>query len=260
MGELRLLYAIAESCPLDTLLIKEMKRSVNSLLQLNLKRFRVPQKTTTRYSALDVMKQALELLFEFSPSEKNYREAMRTTQVYSEGDEEMLRVLRASFTLIANAVYNAFSSQKHTDDLAPDMLFLQGTPFERGDLEQSFRFVGVRPPEVVPSSVKTTVFLDDEFELYRRLLNGELTKEQSEAGREDHWAKIIEATLAKNTGKALIRVGSEHVDQQRSTLGGIISRLQTPKTGKLRELLQEKGITLDIIHRTEDINVIFGKK
>lgn len=260
MREPRRLYAIAESCPLDTLLIKEMKRSVNSLLQLNLKRFRVPQKTTTRYSALDVMKQALELLFEFSPSEKNYREAMRTTQVYSEGDEEMLRVLRASFTLIANAVYNAFSSQKHTDDLAPEMLFLQGIPFERGDLEQSFRFVGVRPPEVVPSSVKTTVFLDDEFEPYRRLLNGELTKEQAEDGREDHWAKIIEATLANNTGKALIRVGSEHIDQPRSTLRGIISRLQTSKTGKLRELLQEKGITLDVIHRTEDINAVFGKK
>lgn len=81
MGESRVLYAIAESCPVDELFVKEMRRSVNSLLQLNLKRFRIPQKMTTHYSALDVMKQTLELLYEFSPSERNYQEAMRTNLV-----------------------------------------------------------------------------------------------------------------------------------------------------------------------------------
>ena len=130
MGEPRILYGIAESSPFDALLVRNMKRAVDSLLQLNLKRFRVPQKDITRYSALDVMKQALELLYEFSPSEKNYREAMRTIRVYSEGDEEMLRILRENFALIANAVYNAYSGQRHAESLAPETLFLQGIPFD----------------------------------------------------------------------------------------------------------------------------------
>lgn len=72
MDKERILYAIAESCPFDALLVRDMKRSINSLLQLNLRRFRLPQKEGTKYSALDVMKQALELVFEFSPSERNY--------------------------------------------------------------------------------------------------------------------------------------------------------------------------------------------
>jgi hypothetical protein len=37
----RVLYAIAESCPFDSLLVMDMKKAVNALLQLNLKRFRV---------------------------------------------------------------------------------------------------------------------------------------------------------------------------------------------------------------------------
>jgi hypothetical protein len=253
--EPRTLYAIAESCPLDSYLVMEMKRSVSSLLQLNVKRFRVPQAEKTRYSALDVMKQALELLFEFSPSEKNYREAMRTIQVYSERDEEMIRILRVSFSLIANAVYNAFSGQKQTTALSPSILFLQGIPIERSDLEQAFRFVGVRPPELAPGSVGKTVFLDVAFDPYTRFLSGEMTLEQAENGRELHWAGIIEKTLAEVSGKALVRVGIEHVDQL-----GILSRLRRSNTGRLASILKENGIRLEIVHRIEDINRAFGKK
>ena len=129
MREARVLYAIAESCPLDALLVRAMKRAVNSLLQLNLKRFRMPQKSMTKYSTLDVIKQALELLYKFSPSERNYREAIRTIQVYSEGDEEMLNALRSSFALIANAVYNAFTGQRHLESIAPSTLIFQGGTF-----------------------------------------------------------------------------------------------------------------------------------
>lgn len=187
MGESRVLYAIAESCPFDALLVRDMKRAVNDLLQLNLKRFRVPQQQLAKYSALDVVKQALELLFEFSPSEKNYREAMRTIQVYSEGDEEMLRTVQRSFRLIANAVYNAYSGQRQAESLSPEILFLQGMPFDPSELQQSFRFVGVRPPEVNPASVKETVFLDEGFEPYRLLLEGKFDPNDAE-GREEHWA------------------------------------------------------------------------
>ena len=174
----RTLFAVAESCPFDALLVRDMKRTVNSLLQLNLKRFRVPDKTMTKYSALDVMKQALELLYEFTPSEKNYREAMRTIQVYSEGDEEMLNILRVSFAFIANAVYNAYAGQRQVESKAPELLFCEGVPFDNMELQQAFRYVGVRPPEN-PSSVKRTVFLDEEFKPYRLLLEEKSTGSES---------------------------------------------------------------------------------
>ncbi len=259
MGEPRILYAIAESCPFDALLVRDMKRAVNSLLQLNLKRFRVPQKTGTRYTALDVMKQALELLYEFSPSERNYREAMRTIQVYSEGDEEMLRTLHVSFRLIANAVYNTFSGQRHAESLAPETLFLQGVPFEAAELQQAFRFVGVKPPNVSPPSVKKTIFLDQGFEPYKLLLEGKITTQEAQTGREEHWAEVIEATLS-TTGTALIRAGAEHFDQSRPVLKRILGNLGPSKTGRLPKILQERRITLKVIHRVVDVNNVFGKK
>lgn len=260
MGEVRTVYAIAESCPFDALLVRGMKNAVSSLIQLNLKRFRIPQKTITRYSALDVMKQALELLFEFSPSEKNYREAMRTIKVYSEGDEEMLRILRTNFFLIANAVYNAYSGQRHAESLAPQILFLQGIPFDLSELQQSFRFVGVRPPDVSPPSVKTTVFLDEGFEPYRLMLEGKKTANEADVGREEHWAHVIESTLSNNDGTALIRAESRHVDLPASFLARFLAHLISSKSGKLNLIIRRRGISLRIIHRIPDVNEVYGKK
>lgn len=259
MGETRTLYAIAESCPFDTLLVRDMRRAVNALLQLNLKRFRVPQKELAKYSALDVIKQALELLFEFSPSEKNYREAMRTIQVYSEGNEEMSRTLRDSFRLIANAVYNAYTGQRHAESLAPEILFLQGVPFEPNELQQSFRFVGVRPPDISPPSVKRTTFLDEGFEPYNLLLEGKLTPEKAQKGREEHWARIIKATL-NNSGTALIRVGADHVNLPKSAIMKIFSGIRLSTTGDLQKILQQEGIAIKVIHRIPDVNEVYGKK
>jgi len=259
MSDSETLYAIAESCPFDALLVRDMKRAVNSLLQLNLKRFRVPQKNLAKYSALDIVKQGLELLYEFSPSEKNYREAMRTLQVYSEGDAEMLATLRASFQLIANAVYNAYSGQRQAESLAPEMLFLQGVPFDPSELQQSFRFVGVRPPNVSPPSVKKTIFLDEAFEPYKAMLEGKLTENQVEEGREEHWSKAIHDNMAGFGGKALIRVGSRHVDTPRSPMGGVLNKLKASKSGKLPTILRERGIEIRVIHRTADVNQVFGK-
>ena len=259
MGETRTLYAIAESCPFDALLVRDMRRAVNALLQLNLKRFRVPQKELAKYSALDVVKQALELLFEFSPSEKNYREAMRTIQVYSEGDEEMLHTLRDSFRLIANAVYNAYTGQRHAESLAPEILFLQGVPFEPNELQQSFRFVGVRPPDISPPSVKRTTFLDEGFEPYNLLLEGKITPEKAQKGREERWARTIKATL-NNGGTALIRVGTEHVSLPESAIMKIFGGIRRSATGNLPKILQQEGIGIRIIHRIPDVNEVYGKK
>jgi len=259
MGESRILYAIAESCPFDAILVRDMRNAVNSLLQLNLKRFRVPQKNLAKYSALDIVKQALELLFEFSPSEKNYREAMRTLQVYSEGDAEMLTILQSSFRLIANAVYNSYSGQRQAESLAPKILFLQGVPFQPSELEQSFRFVGVRPPEVSPPSVKKTVFLDDGFGFYKLLLEGKITGKEVEKGREDHWAKLISENLAQENGTALVRAATEHVDQPNSGMGSVLGKLHISRAGRLHVLLVESGIEIRVIHKIADVNQVFGK-
>jgi hypothetical protein len=259
MDEDRILYAIAESCPFDALLIADMKRSVNSLLQLNLKRFRVPQKVGTTYSALDVMKQALELLYEYSPSERNYREAMRTIQVYSENDEEMLHTLQASFSLIANAVYSAFSGQRHAESLAPEILFLQGIPFKPSDLQQPFRFVGVKPPDMSPPSVRDTVFLDAGFEPYKLLLDGKLGAREAQHGREEHWAGIIESKLSGASGTALIRAGAEHIDKPRSIARKLEHRMKPSEMGRLPAILSRKGIQIKVVHRTPDVNQAFRK-
>jgi len=260
MGEGRILYAIAESCPFDALLISEMKRAVNSLLQLNLKRLRLPQKAGTEYLALDVMNQALELLYEFSPSERNYREAMRTIRVYSEGDEEMLRTLQTSFSLIANAVYNVFSGQRHAESLAPDMLFLQGIPFDSAELQQAFRFVGVKPPQLSPPSVRNTVFLDEGFQPYKLLLEEKLDPEEAQHGREEHWARVIVAALSEASGTALIRAGAEHVDRPKSIVQQLADRIHHGEVGRLSAILPKKGIQIEVVHRIADVNKVFGER
>jgi hypothetical protein len=258
MGRPKEIYAIAESCPFDALLVRDMKRAVNSLMQLNLKRFRVPQKSLAKYSALDVIKQALELLFEFSPSEKNYREAMRTIQVYSEGDEEMVRTMSDSFRVIANAVYNAYNGQRHAESLAPEILFLEGVPFEPIELQQSFRFVGVRPPEISPPSVKRTVFLDEGFEPYKLLLEGKVSREKAQKGREELWAKSIKATL-DDYGTALIRADAEHLIPPKSAIMKMLAEIRRPATGRLPELLEREGLTVNVIYRNLDVNEAYGK-
>ena len=259
MGEPRILYAIAESCPLDSVLVRDMKKAVNSLLQLNLKRFRVPQKNLAKYSALDILKQALELLYEFSPSEKNYREAMRTLQVYSEGDVEMLTVLQSSFRLLANAIYNAYTGQRQAESLAPQILFLQGVPFELSELQQSFRFVGVRPPDISPPSVTKTIFLDEGFDLYRLLLEGKISGKEAEKGREEHWARVIRTNIAAENETALIRAGTEHVDPPRTAMRSVLGKLHVSSAGTLQALLRESEIEVRVIHRIADVNQAFGK-
>lgn len=259
MGKLKILYAIAENCPVDALLVKQMKGAVSALLQLNLKRFRVPEKAVTGYSALDVMKQALELLYEFSPSERNYREAIRTIQVYSEGDEEMVVSLRTCFSLIANAVFNAFSGQRYSESLRPHTLFLQGVPFDPTEFQQAFRFVGVKPPELGSASVKKIVFLDEGFESYRLLLEGKMTMKTAQKGREAHWASVIEKTLSISDETALIRAGEQHFEPI-SPLRKVLTMLKRSQSMRLTELLQKGNISVKIVHRVPDVNHVLGKK
>ena len=246
-----MLYAIAESCPFDSLLVRDMKSAVNALIQLNLKRFRVPQKTMTKYSALDVMKQALELLFEFTPSEKNYREAMRTIQVYSEGDVEMVRTLKSSFKFIANAIYNTYAGQRYAEKLSPEVLFLQGLPFDQTELQQAFRYVGVKPPDICSPTVKKTYFLDQGYEPYSLFLDHGVGVEPQK-GREDHWSNIIEGALLESSGRALMRVGADHTESHSI-------RLIHKDTGHLVSILKKRGIEVEIAERITDVNEAFGR-
>jgi hypothetical protein len=254
----RVLFAVAESRPFDALLVRDMKRTVNSLLQLNLKRFRVPDKTMAKYSALDVMKQALELLYEFTPSEKNYREAMRTIQVYSEGDEEMARTLTTSFKLIANAVYNAYTDQRRIESLAPELLFCEGITFEITELQQAFRFVGVRPPEN-PACVKRTVFLDEGFTPYKLLLEDKIPPEEAQIGREAFWVRRIEDALSTCHGTGLLRAGAAHFENRKPILSRLRLRSSTNEVGRLPTLLLREGIEMRVVERIADINQTFGK-
>ena len=250
---MNVLYAVAESSPFDSVLVSEMKRSVDSLLKLNLRRFRVPQQNLAKYSALDIVKQALELLFEFSPSEKNYREAMRTIRVYAEDDEEMLTTLQSSFRLIANAVYNAYAGQRRVEAIQPQTLFLQGVPIDTGELQRSFRFVGVRPPEVSPPSVHKVIFLDEGFEAYKDILGGKkISTEKVDRGREEHWAGIILQNFDRD-GKNLLRVGLNHVEPP-----GLLSNLAGSGEARLRKLLRNCNVELQIIDRIADVNQVFG--
>jgi len=250
LNQPRVLYAIAESCPFDSLLVRDMKKAVNALLQLNLKRFRVPQKTMTKYSALDVMKQALELLFEFTPSEKNYREAMRTIQVYSEGDSEMVQTLKSSFKFIANAVYNTYAGQRHAEKLSPEILFLQGLPFDQTELQQAFRFVGVKPPEASTPTVKKMYFLDEGYEPYERFLDH--GGGQPQKGREEHWARTIENALSAFSGRALMRVGTDHIESH-------FIRFIPKDTGHLVSMLKKRDIEVKLVEKIADVNEAFGK-
>ena len=251
MNQPRVVYAIAESCPFDSLLVREMKRVVGSLLQLNLKRFRVPEKSMAKYSALDILKQALELLFEFGPSEKNYREAIRTIQVYSEGDLDMIQILNSGFKFVANAVYNTYAGQRCAEKLSPEILFLQGVPFDQIDVEQAFRFVGVKPPNAGPQTIKKMHFLDQGYQPYRDYLD-RMVGDQPQKGREEHWVKVIEMALSESSGKALLRVGSDHLQSH-------FVSFTRKGTGNLITMLNKRSIEVKVVERVPDLNQVFGK-
>ena len=136
---------------------------------------------------------------------------------------------------------------------------MQGVPFEQSELQQSFRFVGVRPPDIAPSSVKRIIFLDEHFEPYKLLLTNESALTCLEKGREEHWAEIIQSTLAHNNGKALLRVGVEHLDVSGTPLARAAKRIRHHETGKLVGLLGNHAIDVEITARIANVNEVFGK-
>jgi hypothetical protein len=132
-------------------------------------------------------------------------------------------------------------------------------PFEPSELQQSFRFVGVRPPDISPPSVKKTIFLDEEFDPYRLASENTITEKEAEKGREEHWVKVIGTNMATGDETALIRAGTKYVDPPRTPIGSILSSLNLTRVWRLSELLRENGIEIRVIHRVADVNQVFGK-
>jgi hypothetical protein len=166
----------------------------------------------------------------------------------------MLTTLQSSFRLIANAVYNAYTGQRRAEAFEPRTLFLQGVAFDAGELQKSFRFVGVRPPEVSPPSVQRTIFVDEGFEPYKAVFAGKVAEKEAENGREKHWTKVILDNL-DGSGKNLLRVGLNHVEPPM----GLLQMLSRNKGGSLPKLLRKNGVELRIVDRVADVNEVFGK-
>jgi hypothetical protein len=120
-------------------------------------------------------------------------------------------------------------------------------------MQKSFRFVGVRPPEISPPSTRKVVYLDEGFQPYRALLDGRTTQEQAEAGREEHWSEVIQKNLVTD-GKNLIRTGLNHIRPN-----GFVAKLRGSDTGKLPSLLKKNGVEISIIEQVADVNLVFGK-
>jgi hypothetical protein len=165
----------------------------------------------------------------------------------------MLTTIENSFRLFANAVYSVYVSQRRIESLAPQTLFFQGIPFEPSELQKSFRYVGVKPPEISPLGVQRTVFLDEGFKPYKALLEGKATEGQAEEGREEYWAAVISQNLG-TSGKSLIRAGANHV-----SAGGLLGTFRGRRTGRLPILLRKSGIEIQVIDRVADVNKVFGK-
>jgi hypothetical protein len=154
----------------------------------------------------------------------------------------------------------ALNRQRQAESLAPEILFLQGIPFDPTELQRSFRYVGVRPPEISPPTVESTVFLDEGLESYRLLLEGKLDREEAYRGREESWAKRIRSALNASKGTALIRSGREHLDRSANPFKRLVDIVQKPRTGALPKLLRDSGIRLQVARRVLDINEVFGKR
>jgi hypothetical protein len=143
---------------------------------------------------------------------------------------------------------------------SPQRYFLQGIPLDPAELQQAFRFIGVKPPYVSPSSVQQIVFLDERFEPHRLLLDGKLSRGEIECGREEHWARLIENVLSNTAGTALLRVGSDHVDPPAGVFSRLVARIHQGEKGKLPAILRKNGIEIRVVHRTADVNQVFGKR
>lgn len=258
MAEPLRIYGIAEARPVDALAVAEMRRALASLAGFSLGGHRTPPKLGP-YSPLEVLKLALEILFEFSPSAKTYREAKRTIRVYSEDDRKTFESLSYAFSLFANSVFAVYGARKHIDSLKPDVMFLEGVPYDLSELQRVFRSVGVKPPELPSLTARRMVYLDDGYEPYERALQAALSALRTQRGREKHWLIRTLTNLPGAGERALIRAGADHVDP-RSDLWQRLRRLTIDRnTGAFPNMLREHNVGLMVIFRAVELEKVFGK-
>jgi hypothetical protein len=97
-------------------------------------------------------------------------------------------------------------------------------------------------------------YLDEGFEPYKQLLEGEIGPKHAQVGREQYWVNTIHDVVRDQTGNAVIRVGSAHLN------GTLIARILQRQTGQLIELLRRRDIEVKIVEKIADVNEAFGKR
>lgn len=253
----RAIPTIADAVSLDALLVNKMKRALASMLRLNVRGFRTPYKGSY-YSSIEVLKQSLELLFEFGVSTKSYREAVRTIQVYSQRDPEAEQELLRSFSIFANAAYTAYAGLKHVEELSPQIALLEGTRPDDSEFQRAFRSVGVKPPTLIPTSTKEAIFLDEGFEPYELAMSDESPLNREESARMRHWTERILAIMEELSPEApvLLRVAARHVDDSKSFLENLGLR----RAATLPQLLRHSGYELNVLFKGVLLENVFGRK
>jgi hypothetical protein len=253
----RSIPTIADAVSVDTILVNKMKTALASMLRLNVRGFRTSYKGSY-YSSIEVLKQSLELLFEFGVSTKSYREATRTIRLYSQGDAEAERELLRSFSIFANAAYTSYAGSKYVEQLSPQLVLLEGVRPDDSEFQRVFRSVGVKPPALIPSSAEKAIFLDEEFEPYRLAANDEALLNGHEVARMRHWAEKIEAIIKEHSREVplLLRVATRHVDQSKPFRWNLGLRRQVT----LPQLLRNSGYELNILFKSVLLENVFRGK
>lgn len=249
---------IADAVAIDALLVNRMKQTLVALLQLNVRGFRTTYKGSY-YTPFEVLKQALELLFEFGVSTKSYREALRTIHVYSQGDREAEQELGKAFSTFANASYTVYAGMKYVEEISPEVIFLEGVRPDESDFQRVFRSVGVKPPILFPASSRKAVFLDEGFEPYKLALSGVNSLDKRRGERMRYWAERITATVAESADDSLVllRIGVRHVGDRRPILDRLGFGFQDRA---LRKLLSDGGYDMRVIFRGVLLEDVFERK
>ncbi len=249
------IYAIAEAQPIDALCIAEMDKALKEMVALNIRDYRTGR--FGLYSAIEIAKQALELVFEFGVATKSYREAIRTIRVYTQGDAAKAEVLTKAFLLFANAAYSAYVAQKYAADLAPDLVFMEGVAFDQERMRKVFRSAGVKPPDLVPSSAKQTIFLDEGYQPYKDALEGKGSAHLDSKDRMEHWIRQIDRHALRSDGKMLLRASAKQIVPEADMFRVLKSILGAPN---LAGTLKKRGFEVEVLCKTVRLEDVFGKK
>lgn len=249
-------YAIAESRPLDAILFHDMRMRIDELRALDVSGFRTSSKHGY-FSAVDIIRQGLEIFFELTPSKKRFLEARGLIRVHTKKDPATMNALMDQFAFFADAVLALYSAERHIEFLGPRTIFLEGVAYPIAELEATFKVIGVKPPRHLVKPFRRMVYLDEDYPPYREAMEKRIRPRTE--GREEHWLKRIVENLPED-GKTLLKVGAEHLSSPKGLLGKLRAPLGEWKRGRLSSLLAERGITVEVVHEIPALHKVYGIK